>query len=173
MAAASWRAAGFAVPVAVNVSPRSLLDSNFPKMVIGRLAARALPADVLIVELTESLTLSQLEIVDEVLGALREAGIMLALDDFGTGYSSLATLARVPVNELKIDRTFVDAMDSTQADAAVVRSTCSRIVMSSDGTTFASSARISRTSAGASAAGLCAVLICKAVVAEKFWRSAT
>ena len=122
VAAASWRAAGFAVPVAVNVSPRSLLDASFPKMVIGRLAARALPADVLIVELTESLTLSQLEVVDEVLGALREAGIMLALDDFGTGYSSLATLARVPVHELKIDRSFVAAMDSP-AEAAVVKST--------------------------------------------------
>ena len=77
---------------------------------------------MLIVELTESLTLSQLDVVDEVLGALREAGIMLALDDFGTGYSSLATLARVPVHELKIDRSFVAAMDSP-AEAAVVRST--------------------------------------------------
>ena len=122
VAAASWRAAGFGVPVAVNVSPRSLLDPTFPAMVIGRLEARALPADVLIVELTESLTLSQLDVVDEVLGALREAGIMLALDDFGTGYSSLATLARVPVHELKIDRSFVAAMDSP-AEAAVVRST--------------------------------------------------
>jgi EAL domain-containing protein (putative c-di-GMP-specific phosphodiesterase class I) len=106
----------------VNVSPRSLLDPNFPTMVKSRLAARDLPADTLILELTESLTLSQLDIVDEVLNALRDAGILIALDDFGTRYSSLATLARVPVYELKIDRSFVKAMDSP-TERAVVKST--------------------------------------------------
>jgi diguanylate cyclase (GGDEF)-like protein len=121
-AAAGWRAEGFAIPVAVNVSPRSLLDPAFPSVVTGRLAAHRLPAEALVVELTESLTLSQLDVVDEVLGALRQAGVVLALDDFGTGYSSLATLARVPVHELKIDRSFVASMDSPVA-AAVVRST--------------------------------------------------
>jgi diguanylate cyclase (GGDEF)-like protein len=118
----SLRAAGFSLPVAVNVSPRSLLDATFPGMVISRLAAHDLPSEVLVVELTESLTLSQLEVVDEVLRTLHHAGIRLALDDFGTGYSSLATLARVPVHELKIDRSFVGAMDSP-TEAAVVRST--------------------------------------------------
>ncbi len=122
VAASSWREAGFEVPVAVNVSPRSLLDPTFPHVVLNRLEARGLPADALIVELTESLTLSQLEVVDEVLGTLRQAGVVLALDDFGTGFSSLATLARVPVHELKIDRSFVKALDSP-VSAAVVRST--------------------------------------------------
>jgi diguanylate cyclase len=122
VAAASWREAGFQVPVAVNVSPRSLLDPTFPSLVLTRLEARGLPPEALIVELTESLTLSQLEVVDEVLGTLRRAGVVLALDDFGTGFSSLATLARVPVHELKIDRSFVKALDSP-VSAAVVRST--------------------------------------------------
>jgi EAL domain-containing protein (putative c-di-GMP-specific phosphodiesterase class I) len=110
------------MPVAVNVSPRSLLDPRFPEAVKTALAAHGLPPEALVLELTESLMLSQLEVVDEVLGALRGAGIMLALDDFGTGYSSLSTLARVPVQELKIDRSFVADMDSP-AEAAVVRST--------------------------------------------------
>jgi diguanylate cyclase (GGDEF)-like protein len=121
-AAHQWADAGFPIPVAVNVSPRSLLDPNFPEMVARRLTARRLPAESLFVELTESVTLSQLEVVDEVLGALRTLGVRLALDDFGTGYSSLATLARVPVDELKIDRGFVREMDAS-APGAVIRST--------------------------------------------------
>ncbi len=120
--AARWREAGYLIPVAVNVSPRSLLDPRFPEMIKAGLATYELPAEALVVELTESLMLSQLEIVDEVLESLRTAGIMLALDDFGTGFSSLSTLARVPVQELKIDRSFVSGM-SAPAEAAVVRST--------------------------------------------------
>jgi diguanylate cyclase (GGDEF)-like protein len=121
-AAVTWRDNGYPMPVAVNVSPRSLLDPKFPTMVAERLAAHDLSPDMLVIELTESLMLSQLEIVDEVLESLRAAGVVLALDDFGTGYSSLSTLARVPVQELKIDRSFVGGMGSA-AEAAVVRST--------------------------------------------------
>jgi diguanylate cyclase (GGDEF)-like protein len=121
-AAVAWRAAGYHIPVAVNVSPRSLLDPRFPDSIKASLDRHGLPPEALVIEVTESLMLSQLEVVDEVLGALRAAGIQLALDDFGTGYSSLSTLARVPVQELKIDRGFVEGMDSP-AEAAVVRST--------------------------------------------------
>ena len=122
-AASMLRDDGFPLPVAVNVSPRSLLDPSFPDAVQDRLVRAEVTPDMLTIELTESLTLSQLDVVDEVLRRLRDLGVRLALDDFGTGYSSLATLARVPVHELKIDRAFVAAMDSTPADAAVVRST--------------------------------------------------
>jgi EAL domain-containing protein (putative c-di-GMP-specific phosphodiesterase class I) len=121
-AVTAWRAEGFDLPVSVNVTPRSLLDSTFPDMVERQLAGRDELASRLIIELTESVTLSQLEVVDDVLRRLRQLGIQLALDDFGTGYSSLATLARVPVQELKIDRSFVAAMDAP-TEAAVVRST--------------------------------------------------
>ncbi len=121
-AAATWRADGFNLPVAVNVSPRSLLDPGFPDVIERRLELADVPPAGLIIELTESLTLSQLDVVDDVLHTLRDLGVRLALDDFGTGYSSLATLARVPVHELKIDRAFVAAMDGS-AEAAVVRST--------------------------------------------------
>jgi diguanylate cyclase (GGDEF)-like protein len=118
-----WQDAGFDLPVAVNVSPRSLLDRSFPDMVLARLDAHGLPSERLFLELTETLTISQLEVVDRVLGDLRDAGIRLALDDFGTGYSSLSVLSRIPVHELKIDRAFVSAMDSSNEAAAVVRST--------------------------------------------------
>ncbi|HET8660090.1 MAG TPA: bifunctional diguanylate cyclase/phosphodiesterase [Micromonosporaceae bacterium] len=123
LAATTWREAGFELPVAVNVSPRSLLDRRFPAAVSARLRAHDVRPERLTLELTENLTLSQLEIVDEVLAALRDIGVRLALDDFGTGYSSLAMLSRIPVNELKIDRDFVSAMDTSAEAAAVVRST--------------------------------------------------
>ncbi|MEH1012671.1 bifunctional diguanylate cyclase/phosphodiesterase [Micromonospora sp. CPCC 206060] len=123
IAAGSWREAGFDLPVAVNVSPRSLLDPRFPGSVLARLRAHDLPPDRLHLELTETLTLSQLEVVDRVLGKLRDEGIRLALDDFGTGYSSLSLLSRIPVHELKIDSTFVTTMETSTEAAAVIRST--------------------------------------------------
>jgi diguanylate cyclase (GGDEF)-like protein len=119
----AWQAAGFDIPVAVNVSPRSLLDANFPESVLTRLRAHHLPPDRLFLELTETLTLSQLDVVDRVLGRLRDEGIRLALDDFGTGYSSLSMLSRIPVHELKIDRAFVCAMETSTEASAVIRST--------------------------------------------------
>ncbi|HEU5111294.1 MAG TPA: bifunctional diguanylate cyclase/phosphodiesterase [Micromonosporaceae bacterium] len=123
IAAADWREAGFDIPVAVNVSPRSLLDARFPSTVAARLRAHGVPADRRVLELTETLTISQLEVVDQVLGQLRDSGVRLALDDFGTGYSSLSVLSRIPVHELKIDREFVRTMESSPEAAAVVRST--------------------------------------------------
>jgi EAL domain-containing protein (putative c-di-GMP-specific phosphodiesterase class I) len=118
-----WRDAGFDLPVAVNVSPRSLLDARFPGSVMSRLRGHDLPPDRLILELTETLTISQLEVVDQVLNQLRDEGVRLALDDFGTGYSSLSVLSRIPVHELKIDRAFVMAMENSAEALAVIRST--------------------------------------------------
>jgi diguanylate cyclase (GGDEF)-like protein len=118
-----WREAGFDLPVAVNVSPRSLLDPTFPSAVLARLAGHAVPADRLVLELAETLTLSQLEVVDRALSGLRDAGVRLALDDFGTGVSSLSLLSRVQVHQLKIDREFVQAVETSPEAAAVIRST--------------------------------------------------
>ena len=74
-------------------------------------------------ELAETLTLSQLEVVERALGELRDAGVRLALDDFGTGVSSLSVLSRIPVHQLKIDREFVAAVETSSEAAAVIRST--------------------------------------------------
>lgn len=120
--AARWRALGCRWPVAVNISPRSLLDRRLPALVTRRLDDHGLPGDALVLELTESHTVSQLDIVDKVLAELAELGCMIALDDFGTGYSSLSVLSRVPAKELKIDRSFVTQMENTPSAAAVVRS---------------------------------------------------
>jgi EAL domain-containing protein (putative c-di-GMP-specific phosphodiesterase class I) len=120
--AREWADAGFEVPVAVNVSPRSLLDSGFPDRIAAALDRYHLAPGSLIIELTETLMLSQLDVVDEVLHTLRELGVMLALDDFGTGFSSLATVARVPVDELKIDRSFISGL-AGPTEGAIVRST--------------------------------------------------
>jgi diguanylate cyclase (GGDEF)-like protein len=119
----TWRQAGFDLPVAVNVSPRSLLDARFPSAVLSRLRAHDLPCDRLILELTETLTISQLEVVDQVLNQLRAAGVRLALDDFGAGYSSLSVLSRLPVHQVKIDPEFVSAMETSPEAAALIRST--------------------------------------------------
>jgi diguanylate cyclase (GGDEF)-like protein len=118
-----WRAMGVDAPVAVNASPRSLLDPAFPRMVLDRLAANGATGGDLLLELTETLTLAQVDQIGGVLDELRAAGIRLALDDFGTGFSSLRMLDRVRVDELKIDRSFVAAMDSSPQAAAAVRLT--------------------------------------------------
>ncbi|MFI1992418.1 putative bifunctional diguanylate cyclase/phosphodiesterase [Actinoplanes sp. NPDC020271] len=123
LAMKTWREAGFELPVAVNVSPRSLLDPSFPAAVLARLERHDVSPAQLILELTETLTISQIDVVEQTLAELRDAGIRLAVDDFGTGVSSLSVLSRIPVHELKIDREFVAAVETSAEAAAVVRTT--------------------------------------------------
>jgi diguanylate cyclase (GGDEF)-like protein len=119
-AAADWATEGIDVPVSVNVSARSLLDATFPAQIGDLLRRHRQPARRLVLEITESVAVSDQEIVDEVLAALREMGVQISVDDFGTGFSSLSFVTRVPVDELKVDRSFVDEMiDSTAAEAVV------------------------------------------------------
>jgi diguanylate cyclase (GGDEF)-like protein len=121
-AAVAWSAAGLVLPVSVNVSARSLLDPTFPGQVADALRQHRLSPHQLVLEITETVAVSEQEIVDEVLAALREVGVQLSVDDFGTGYSSLTFLTRVPVDELKIDRSFVARMVDSAEAAAIVRS---------------------------------------------------
>ncbi|BCY15601.1 bifunctional diguanylate cyclase/phosphodiesterase [Actinoplanes sp. L3-i22] len=123
LAMQTWREAGFDLPVAVNVSPRSLLDPNFPAAVLARLEHHDVSPGQLILELAETLTLSQIDVVERALAELRNAGVRLAVDDFGTGVSSLSVLSRIPVHELKIDREFVAAVETSAEAAAVIRTT--------------------------------------------------
>ena len=122
-AADVWREAGFDLPIAVNVSPRSLLDPRFPEMVLVRIGHHRVPPEKVVLELAETLTISQLDVVGRALNELSEAGIRLALDDFGTGVSPLSVLSHIPVHELKIDREFVGAVETSSEAAAVIRST--------------------------------------------------
>jgi len=119
--AAGWHRVGVEVPVSVNVSARSLLDPAFPAQVAEALRRHRTSASSLVLEITESVAVSDQPIVDDVLAKLRDTGVQLSLDDFGTGYSSLAIVTRAPVDEIKIDRSFVDDMIDSSAAEAVVR----------------------------------------------------
>ncbi|MEU4624194.1 bifunctional diguanylate cyclase/phosphodiesterase [Actinoplanes sp. NPDC023801] len=120
-AAADWTAHGIDVPVSVNVSARSLTDPTFPAQVTEALRRHRTPPSRLVLEITESVAVSEQEIVDEVLARVRSSGVQVSLDDFGTGFSSLSSVTRMPVDEIKIDRSFVDEMIDSAAAGAVVR----------------------------------------------------
>jgi diguanylate cyclase (GGDEF)-like protein len=117
-----WRLAGHEVTVSVNVSTRSLLDHDL-LTVIGMLLARLdLHASALQLEITESRIVADLPRARAALEELRAMGVMIAIDDFGTGYSSLSQLQQLPVDEIKIDRSFVTGMETDRQDAVLVRS---------------------------------------------------
>jgi diguanylate cyclase (GGDEF)-like protein len=118
-----WRSMGFDFGVAVNLSARSLGSNELAKQVRGLLEQRELPADALTLELTESAIMSDPFRAVVVLSELRRMGVRLSIDDFGTGYSSLAYLKRLPVSEIKIDRSFVSNVAADEDDAAIVLST--------------------------------------------------
>ncbi len=120
---ASWAADGSQLTVAVNLSARNLLDKEISTDVGRVLLRHGLPAERLVLEITETTMMSELEVVEEVLGALRTMGVQLSVDDFGTGYSSLAFLQRVAVNEVKIDRSFVGGLADSESARALVRAT--------------------------------------------------
>ena len=116
-----WLDQGLRLGVAVNLSVRNLDDGEFPQRVEEALAAHRIPPHLLTFELTESAVMQDPERALPVLRRLHELGVSLAVDDFGTGYSSLSYLRRLPVDEVKIDKSFVLGMGSDLADLAVVR----------------------------------------------------
>ena len=120
---AQWQALGRPVSVAVNLSARSLLDRALPEDVATVLERHGLRPGLLVLEITETTATSELEVVEEVLSALRSLGVEISVDDFGTGFSSLAFLQRTSVHELKVDRTFVAGMLANEHDLALVRAT--------------------------------------------------
>lgn len=113
---------GLRLPVAVNVSARSLFDPDFPAIVGERLAEAGVPADLLTIELTEGTMMAYPEVALEILHTLRGTGVRLSVDDYGTGHSSMSYLKNLPVDELKIDRTFIASMISDRTDAVIVKS---------------------------------------------------
>jgi EAL domain-containing protein (putative c-di-GMP-specific phosphodiesterase class I) len=108
-----------AVPVAVNVSAVQFRQEGFCDMIKAVLQETELDPHYLELELTESLLLSNEDVMFEVLGELQKMGVKLAIDDFGTGYSSLNYLKRIPVTKLKIDRTFIQDLAEGSDDAAI------------------------------------------------------
>jgi diguanylate cyclase (GGDEF)-like protein len=120
---AEWARRGLVLQLSVNISADDLVDSNLADRVSALLKLYRVPAEQLIFEITESAIMREPEQSLKVLNRLREFGISLSVDDFGTGYSSLAHLKRLPVQELKIDQSFVRDLDETSEDAVIVRST--------------------------------------------------
>jgi diguanylate cyclase (GGDEF)-like protein len=118
-----WLDRGLALEVSVNVSAHEVQDPTFPDTVASLLAEAGLPGSVLKVEVTESVLVSNPEHGRVVIDRLRDLGVRLSLDDFGTGYSSLSYLPSLPVQELKLDRSFIASLLTDPRTAAVVRST--------------------------------------------------
>jgi diguanylate cyclase (GGDEF)-like protein len=121
--AAEWQARGLHLPVAVNLSTRCLVDPTLLDRVRRLLDEHALPAHLLRLEVTESAVMANPTLAQHTLTGLNRLGVRLSIDDYGTGYSSMAYLKRLPVDELKVDRSFVLHMtDGDNDDAILVRS---------------------------------------------------
>jgi EAL domain-containing protein (putative c-di-GMP-specific phosphodiesterase class I) len=120
--ARKWADAGRSIPVAVNISARSLLDPKFPAHVQELLDAHGVAPHLLSLELTETAVMTDHDLALTVLQALDSMGVSLSIDDFGTGYSSMSYLRTLPIKELKIDRSFVMGMANDPENALIVRS---------------------------------------------------
>ncbi len=118
-----WRARGYGLDVAVNLSLQSLLNVEFPADVAALLEKWDVPASSLTLEITESCMMADPVRTMRNLNRLHEMGVRLSIDDFGTGYSSLVYLKSLPVGEIKIDRSFVMDMLDDDGDAVIVQST--------------------------------------------------
>ena len=118
---AAWRAAGLAiVPVAINLSAAQFRHPNLVETVARTLREHDLPAEVLELELTESVAMENSDLTLQTIAALKRLGVQLSIDDFGTGYSSLAYLKRYAVDKLKIDQSFVRGLNRDPQDEAIV-----------------------------------------------------
>ncbi len=118
----AWQKAGPVVPVAVNLSPQSLQEQDLAREVETLLLETGVEARLLEVEITESAYMAHPQAVIATLEQLRALGVRVAIDDFGTGYSSLSYLMQLPVDEVKIDRSFVRGMVENERHATIVRS---------------------------------------------------
>src|SRR3954454_17080037 len=119
---AEWWREGLRVQAAVNVCARDLYDRDFADFLLARLEHHGVPPRALMVEVTESVLMADPGRAATTLLSLAAIGVGVSLDDFGTGYSSLVHLKRLPVSEVKIDRSFIMRMDVNDDDAAIVRS---------------------------------------------------
>jgi diguanylate cyclase (GGDEF)-like protein len=119
--ASQWYLAGQAVRVAVNLSPRNLVEDGLAERVRSMLRSYGLPAEYLEIELTETTVMANPERSARVVRELSELGVSVSIDDFGTGHSSLSYLTTLPAHQLKIDRSFIGAMETERSAEMVVR----------------------------------------------------
>jgi EAL domain-containing protein (putative c-di-GMP-specific phosphodiesterase class I)/GGDEF domain-containing protein len=119
---AQLRQHGYSGSLSINLAPNNLRDPHLAGFISNALAVWGIPAEKLIFEITESAVIDEFELALKQLEQIKDMGCRLALDDFGTGYSSLAYLKRLPINELKIDRSFVMNLADSAVDRAIVQS---------------------------------------------------
>ncbi len=112
---------GYSVNVSVNVNPRQLLNKSFPQTISQVLRDTRLPAKSLVLEITENAIVQDMECASKVLKEIKKLDILLALDDFGTGYSSLTLLRELPIDILKIDKSFIRTLDENLNDLKIVQ----------------------------------------------------
>lgn len=120
---AEWRRQGLDLTVSVNLSARDLHDPELPDIVAGLAAASGIKPTWMMLEITESSIMTDPERSLEIIQRLHEMGYRLSIDDFGTGYSSLAYLKKMPLTELKIDKSFVGDVLKSENDAVIVKAT--------------------------------------------------
>jgi EAL domain-containing protein (putative c-di-GMP-specific phosphodiesterase class I) len=118
-----WNRQGIRLDIAVNLSAVDLLDLSLVGEIAALLAHHDMPPECLVLEITERTLLQDEQQARDILTRLNSLGIRVSIDDYGTGYSSLAYLRRLPVHELKIDKTFILGMARDTSDAVIVRST--------------------------------------------------
>ena len=116
-----WQDLGQPLQVAVNVSARSLHDTGLPGRVRGLLERHGIPGSLLRIEITETSLIADPDAALAILTELADQGVRLSIDDYGTGYSSMEYLRKLPVDELKVDRSFTAAMSGSESDAVIVR----------------------------------------------------
>lgn len=118
-----WQNKGLNLVVSINLSTRNLMDYTFPSHIERMLAQYKVPPQLLEIEITESTLIGDPERALHVINRIHKIGVRFAIDDFGTGYSSLSYLKRLPIDTLKIDRSFIHDMLTDEQDAVIVRST--------------------------------------------------
>jgi EAL domain-containing protein (putative c-di-GMP-specific phosphodiesterase class I) len=116
----TWQDRGLRLPVSVNVSTRCLLDMNLVELVESRLRRAGVAGELLCLEITEDTVMADPDRAIDTLRRIRALGVRVSLDDYGTGYSSLAYLRVLPVDELKVDRSFMESLGSGERHEAVL-----------------------------------------------------
>jgi diguanylate cyclase (GGDEF)-like protein len=117
-----WQQKGLSMSIAINVSPSCLLSPELPEILTGILGSNNLGGSVLTIEITETSIIKDPDLTYEILNRLKDLGADISIDDFGTGYSSMAHLKKLPVSEMKIDKSFVMDMLHNKDDEIIVKS---------------------------------------------------
>jgi EAL domain-containing protein (putative c-di-GMP-specific phosphodiesterase class I) len=120
---AHWRAQGHDLTMSINVSATNILDVDFVKLVESRLRRLGVPGNALMLEITETTLISDLDRCGQVIDELRALGCTVSIDDFGAGFTSIASLGKLAVGEVKLDRSFLTSLDQDPNSLALVEAT--------------------------------------------------